>query len=788
MLQNYIKIALRNLWRNKAYFSINVLGLGIALACSIIAYLNFAFDRSFDRFHEQVDRIFRINMIQESNGRELGVVPLPLGPAAAREAGGVQRSVQALYRQVAVKREGLVLGEQVQFTTPGFFELFTFSLKAGSFEALQDKNKVLVSEGVAQRYFGEEPALGKELILYPGEPHQQSLLVGAVFEDPPLNSSLRFEVATHIDNLIEEGKPLDPADWSTFASLTFLELDKPADAAALAGQLEAQYLSLQNKHARRLKGSGYVLEPFTASAHRAREVGINYLRSSFPVPAVWGPIVMAMLLLLTACLNFTNTAISASNRRLKEMGMRKVMGGTKRQLALQLLSENFFICLLGLLAGLLLVELLLPPYNAMWPYLHLDAEYLTDWKLLGFMAFALLATGLLAGAYPAFYISSFRPAAIFRGKTKFGGSNLFTRILLGVQVMIALVAMLAGLNFMHNAAFQEEADLGYGRTGILGCAVDGKAEYERLRQRLQQHPKVEGIAGSEQHLGYHLLSREAEWKGQRYELAKLGVGEHYLELMGLEILEGRGFEEELATDDKALLINETLAAELSLDEPLGTQLRLDSTDYTVIGIVKDFMQSDFFMPIMPTAITRSAPEDYNYLLVRSRAPDMLALEEDMREAWAKLFPFQAFRSFFQDDVLAEDLRVTNNIKWIFLFLAIVTILLSMTGLFSIVSLNVLRRMKEIAIRRIFGAEPRHIAYLINKNYLWIFAGAALAGIAGGSFLSWKLLDGIFAIHAGLDTSGMIIAAVGMILVAVATIGIKVLGVLKANPADIIRSE
>ncbi|MCO6491381.1 MAG: ABC transporter permease [Phaeodactylibacter sp.] len=790
MLHNYFKIALRNIWKNKLYFGINVMGLGIALACSVIAYLNYAFDQSFDAFHQKRDRICRVNMIRQSNGVEYGLAPLPLGPAAAQDIPGIRSCVRVEYQQAAVKRGETVLSESIQYTDSGFFQLFGFSLRAGSYEALSDRNKVLISEPVAKRYFGEENPIGKELVLHPGEPFQQILVVGAVLEERPMNSGIDYDLITHFDNLQVNGQKQAPDDWSFLTALTFFELEGTRPPAAIAGELNDKYLGLHNQHIDRLKASSYVLEPFADSAHRAArgEVRGNYLRQSLPVSAVWGPILLAVLLLLTACLNFTNTAISAAGRRLREMGIRKVMGGTRQQLIGQLLGENFLVSLLALLVGLGLVEVLLPPYNRMWPYLYLEANYLSDGPLLAFLAFILVVTALLGGAYPAFYISGFRPSAILRGKLRFGGSNLFTRILMGVQVMIALMAVLTGLSFARNAAFQENMDRGYNRHGLLGCRLDNAAEFNRLEQALQRNPKVEKMAGAANHLGYSLRGKDLEARGEKYDILYMGVGKDYLEMMDIKMAEGRSFREELESDNRAMLVNERLVLEFGWEQPIGQQVVMDSATYTVVGIVRDFVQQSAFNPVAPLALTRVEPEDYQFLMVRARAENLLALEKELRAEWARLFPLKAYRGFFQDEILAEEVVVSNNIKWMLLFQALVTILLSMTGLFAMVSLNVLKRLKEIAIRRIVGAQARHIAYLINKNYLWIFAVAAILGTVGGAFLSWKLMDSIFAIHAGLHSGLMAGAALGVVLLTVGTISLKVWGVLRVNPAEILRKE
>ncbi len=788
MLQNYFKVALRNLFRNKLYVLINVLGLGLALACCIIAYLNWKYNNDFDAFHTQKDYLFRVEVFKETNDQLYGIAPLPLGDAAVKDIPGVQQSFRLNTSSVVVKSGNDVFNERVHYGDENFLDLFDFEIVQGDSKCLSDKSKIILTEMMAVKYFGNENPVGATLLLNPGKEDETSLTIGAVMKDFVLNSSIRFNFLTHFDNQFYQGKPMDDTDWSLFTGVNFLKLRDPSQAPEIAKSLN-KYVAVQNAAREDWPVKSFVLEPLATVSDGSRNLRANWLYQEFPPAAVWGPIVMAILLLLTACLNFTNTTISLSNQRLKEMGVRKVMGGTQRQLIGQLLSESFVICILALFAGIAFVDFLLPPYNEMWSYLHLEAHYFENPPLLIFMGLSLFIAVILGGAYPAFYISAFNPTNIFRGSVKFGGSNLFSRILLGVQVMISLVAVVSGIAFAQNAIFQKTTDLGYEHQDVLVVPTFEEGTFESFRSTIQNNSKILASSGTRHHLDWYDARTDYEVQGEKHESFYYGIGENYFEVMDMEIVDGRFFDKERQLDyENSLVINETFAKFHQWDNPIGQKITLDSVEHSVIGVAQDFMYEGFFDPVEPTMLKLVKPEKFNFWVVEANPENMLALNNELKDAWTPLFPFKPYEGFFQSELMEEDLMVTENIAIINFFLAIVTILLSSAGLFALVSLNILKRLKEIAIRKVVGASTGNIAYLINKNYIWIFLVAAVGGSIGGSFLSKMLLSSIYATHVDVSIIVLIIGSLTIFLIAGLTIGYKIFQVAKTNPSDILRAD
>lgn len=448
MFRNYLAVGIRNLWRAKQYTFINIIGLGISIAAIVWAYQNYRFCFSFDNFHHDQETIFRGMTTKEGNDAWMGVFPLPVGPIAKSEFSSIAEVVRFEGRGMDVKGgTSEPFADQVHFTDPAFLDLFNFQLVRGSND-LSDRGAVLITEKTATKYFGKEDPIGKTMTFYAGAPFQRMLTVKGVLADPPMNSAFQFSMLTNFDNyLLGNGQPLLADNWFWLTDAVFFKLRNPDDAGRLAESFK-KYLPQQNAGREDWKVTGFRM---ISLADHAKMTGIsaNSLMERPEDSAVYGPLVLAILILLSACLNFANTTVARSNSRLKEMGVRKVMGGTQGQLRTQMLLECGAIVVMAFALSVVINRWWLPTFNQMFLFTDTKADYFHDGPLVLFTLAALLGTTLLAGAYPAFYISRFNPSNILKGSVKFGGSNLFSRILLGLQVAISLITVIAGVGFFQ---------------------------------------------------------------------------------------------------------------------------------------------------------------------------------------------------------------------------------------------------------------------------------------------------------------------------------------------------
>lgn len=787
MLSNYITLAFRNLRQNSRYFLINVLGLGVALAFGILAWLNYRFANTYDTHHPDAGRIVRVELIKQSNNELYGVCPAALGPAAVDNIPAVEAMCRYDSRGTVVKNGDQVLNENLYFADENFFQFFHCPVLKGQID-LQDRSKVIIDEPTAEKYFGQDDPIGKPLVFYAETEHKLTLSVGAVVKKIPLNSSLRFRFLTHLDNQLDAGKATDYVSWKFSVDAVFLRLKSMADRQNVATAIQA-FVAPRNTARPDWMVSGYKLEPMLEMAHTSRFLRANALWQGVPPAAVWGNLVMAIMLLLTASLNFANMTIGVCNRRLREIGVRKVMGGTRFQLIRQLLSESFVVVVAATALGMVLAYPVVDWFNATWKFTDLHVDY-TNTELIVYVAFIALFTTFLAGSYPAFYISSFQPSHIFRGGVLFGGNNAFSKVMMGLQVVISVVSVVVGLSFARNADYNRNADIGFDYQPLLQAWLPQPNDFQRFEQMAKGVPGVEAIAGSQHLPGFGYTRTEFDYNNARQEALLYQIGNDLPRLMQFHLEQGAW--PSPAGDTSAsteVLVNATFARSIGGNQRLiGELIPLGNQQCRISGVVSDFITQNPFTPLSPAIIRYIPARDYQRCIIRTTSVAvqpavMAALEKE----WKTLFPYSPFNVGYQSEMVAEAVEVSDNIAESMAFFSIVAIILCITGLFSLVSLNVLRRLRELSIRRVLGASAGQITWILNRNYILIFSGSIVIGCALGRVLALKLMDSIFKINYGVTANSLVFSALVVLVIAFCTIGIKIWQTLRMNPAEVLRN-
>ena len=791
MIKSFLKILARNLWRYKGYTFINVIGMAIGIASLVWGYQTYRYSFSFDDFHKDQDHVYRILTHKKDAEGLRGIVPMPAVAMSQNEFSGIKEAAIWDGRNVNIKYEdNETFSENVKFTNQSFFNLFNFPIVYGS-NNINDRNAILLTETIAKKYFGNESALGKVLSFYVGETYSKPLTVIGVLKDVPVNSTLKFDIITHFDNYLKgDGSKVAPDDWSWFLEAAFFHIPNPENTSRLEKEM-SRFVPIQNKAREDWKVSDFEFISMSENAKIRNTISANYLWSRPDDSAAYGPLCLAILIFISACLNFSNTTVARANRRLKEIGMRKVMGSSQGQLVRQLLFESMIIVIAAALLSILLNKWWLPVFNAMFDGLSVSANYLKDFNLLLTIGGMLLLATLLAGAYPAFYVSRFNPSAIFRGTVKFGGTNLFSRLMLGLQLSIAIITVIAGIAFANNAKFQRDYDFGYSMDNTVGVIFNDSISYNAMKNEMAKVPEVKSMAGTRNHIAFGYSSVIAESEGQKKETNLLEVGNDYVKTMELKLVAGRDFDKEKETDySNALLITQQLATLYGWNEQqaLGKRLRIDSTSYSVVGVMKDFHQGYLFNLAEPVALKLGRENRYQFLVMQANKNELSTVYSKANDAWSKLFPLKPFNGFYQNEITAEAYNISKSIATIFKWFALVSILLTATGLFALVSLTTLKKMKEIALRKVVGASPQHILVLINKNYFWIFIVSAILGCYGGWTLTNLLLNIIFQINSGVSTSALIGAVAALFIITSIITSIKVWQAIRTNPVKLLNTE
>jgi len=787
MILNSFKHIFRNLYIRKYHTLINVLGLAIGIASIVWGYQTYRFSFSFDNFHPNRDQIYRV--ITKTTGRDAfnGYCPLPIGPLMKSEYSGVKEFVRMEGVNLTIKSgQEESLTSYVTYTDPAFFDFFNFPLIKGTND-ISDRAAILLSEKSAKRFFGTNDPIGQTLLFHAGEVYQQPLKVAGVLKDPPFNSSIQFDVITNFNNYIKsDSTSLKSDDWTWMADVMFLKIPNPGDVQNLNKEL-AKYLPIQNAARKDIQLAQFYLDPMAEVA--SHDMNNNVLYERPDDSAAYGPLVLAILILISSCLNFANTTVSQSSQRLKEMGVRKVLGGTKAQLIRQQLMECGVIVMVAILLSVLMNYWWFPVFNNMFDGIKISTDYFHDAGLIKFLLFLVLFVTLIAGLYPAYYVSRYNATQIFRGSLNYGGTNLFSRILLGLQMVVAFITIIAGFAFSRNSTFQKNFNFGFDMNHIVGVQIP-KDSYDGFSNALKQSKSIDQVAGTRGHIGFSWRNIALDAKGEKKDTRFIEVGDDYDKMMGLGLVEGRWFDNTNAADiHHHLVISERAASQFgwSASGALGQSIRYDTISTTVIGVVKDVYMMGFFDDLEPVVFSKVPATSYRQVLLKSKPDQLASVYNEAKTIWNGLYPMKPFNAYYQNELEAEAQRANESIATIFFWFAIISALLTATGMFALISLTVLKKMKEIAIRRVVGASARNIVIIVNKSYFWIFLVASFLGIYGGYSLTKLLMDLIFKINIGVSGTTVLYSILSVCLLVTLTMGIKIWQTLNLKPTQILKS-
>ncbi|MDH3245884.1 MAG: ABC transporter permease [Saprospiraceae bacterium] len=792
MFSNYLKIALRNFRKNKFFVISNVIGLGLALACCIIAYLNWDFNSSFDDQHVHAEDIYRVNFVRITNGRPIknGSSPFPIREVVKNSVPQVERSTRYYPAGGNLKFNDVLFRTWIAGVDPEFFQMFSFDLISGNLTSISDRRTIVVSDELVVKHFpGLQDPIGQTITYINGD-KRIDFQIGAIYKKPPLNSSFFADAFFHFENITDiDGYDLN--DWALFNN-TFVMLPHPEDIESVEQELN-KYVAVQNEAKKDYKVDHFYLDHFPGMAVRAEREDIwnHWLNQSLPVAAATAPGIMAFLLLLLACFNFTNTSIAIANRRLREIGIRKVMGSDRRQIVWQFLGENAVLALLALSAGILFGMILVPAYSAMWVFLEIKLDLFGNYRLLLFLFVLWLFTTIVSGAYPAFYVSRFQPQTILKGDAKVLGTNALTRVLLTLQYALCLISIICSIVFMKNAEYQNEYDLGFDINQMLYAYVIDSEGYRTFRNELESVPGITSMAGSRHAITTSWYSDPIRIEERELDVDIMDIGHDYLTTVGGTVLEGRNFQQDSRQDrDESVIVNEELVRQLSWADPIGQRVLLaDTVELTVVGVVKDiYYDGALWDPLEPLLLRYTTEDRFRYLTVATSPANLANVKTAMDQSFRKVFPDQLSTVRAMDEDRAESVEVNVNIKTLFLCLAIVALILSVIGLFSLVSLNVNRRMKEIGIRKILGASVGNIAFRISREFIIIFAIASILGGVAGYYLSILLMGSIWAYYIQIGPVILIGSILILLVVSFGTVGGKIFEAANITPAKTLKRD
>jgi putative ABC transport system permease protein len=798
MWSNYLKVALRNLFRHKVFSLINILGLSIGLACAMLIILFAKDEFSFDRFHQKQNEIFRIVSEQYDDAGNYtgagGFTGFFHGPAFAAQIPEIETIVRYEPYDYAIKKDGEVYRQNGIRVDADFFNVFSFPLLQGNTAtALSQPNQVVLSEQTAIKFFGTTDVIGKTLE-FQGEVGFEPFIVSGVAKRCPVNSSIRFDMLTPI--VVPADALANKDNWFNFFLNTFVLL-KPgtnaklvsekmqkifeADAGDVVARMERDY-GMKSK-------SKFLLQPLT-DLHLNTEyrAGNGLSQANTPKYSIILSAI-AFFILLIACINFINLTIARSLKRSKEIGIRKVIGGSRKQLVWQFLGESFIITFFAFILSLVLVQLVLPGFNTL-ANKALSLSYLLDTQLvIGYISL-LIITGLLAGFYPAMVLSGFDPVKTLYNRFRFGGEGYLQKGLVVLQFTLATILIIGTLTIYRQFNYMIEMPLGYNDKNLIAVEKDGltRDEFFRFRQALLQQPFIDAVAP--RNSGYWSSVGKVN-EDQNINFFMERVNEDFVPMMEIQVVEGRNFDPKIASDSLgSILVNQSFVKAAGWDNPIGKELTIiweNNKRYTVIGVVGDHHYSDLLTPIGPQVLFSKATEGYGSALIRIKEGSDRDAMAHIKSTFKTMFPLAPFEYGYRVDENREAYELEEKWRNIFLFGTLLSIFISCIGLFGLSVLNAERRTKEIGIRKILGASVVHVVSKLSAEFLVLVGIALVIGIPLALYgANQWLQDYPYRATPGIL---MVLSAVALVIfIAVITISFQSLRAAVSNPVKSLRTE
>jgi putative ABC transport system permease protein len=813
MFQNYLKIAFRALWRNKIHSSINVLGLSLGIACCVLIALFVRDEWTFDTFHTKANRIYRV-FVKEDWGENQQffntTTPMPMGPALKDNLPEVESFTRFVAINTMVKVGAKQFSEGVVLADRSVFSVFDFDLLQGEREvALRDQHNMVITPQIAEKYFGQTDPVGQTLSVQVGDNFEEFTVTAVVAI--PTNSGIRFNmlIPDHNYNKIFSERQLN-SGWFNIHPSTYVLLREGVTAAQVESKFPDLFRRLLGDE--EFKQSKYApgLQPLTAihldTTYPVGDIPVSDVKYSYILSAV------AILILFVACINFVTLSVGRSLKRAREVGIRKVVGAQRRQLIAQFVGEAILVTGIALVLGVLLSVFGLPLFNALS-----GKQLVFSWNgfLLIVVTSLLLIIGLMAGSYPAFVLSAFKPVSVLKGSLQIGSKQRMRQALVGVQLVLSIflisstLIMKQQLNFLQNKnlGFNKEQlaviQLNVPRVGRLGERMN--KGFEMAEQFKTELNKVSGVlaSGTASHDfgdGSWTAVGFTDDQGTYRNFNMNVIDDEYIPLMKMELVAGRNFTDEVA-DKKGVLVNEAFAKEYGWTDVNGKRIPGKGFgEHEVIGIVKDFNYTSLYTTVPPLVMVQDAviilagSENINFennpmpkLFVRLAPDNMQATLDQVKSVWDKLTNAEEFDFTFVDQALDAQYRSDQNLGKIVSLATLLAVIIGSLGLYALASLAMQNRTKEISIRKVLGATEQSLLVLLSRDYVMMILVSLLLSVP----ITWYLMNNwLQSFQYRVEVGWQVFALAGglSLLVALITISYQALKTAWTHPAETLKYE
>ncbi len=790
MIRNFFLTAVRNISRHKGFTFINITGLAIGLAASLLILLWVQDELSYDRFHENAETIYRVEEDQFYSGERyhVTVTPHPSGPVWKERIPEIidQTRINRLPRLLFRNGDNVFFESSIVAADSGLFKIFTLPFENGDPEtALSDPHSIVLSEKLAEKYFGDANPLGQTITLE----NKFQFMVTGVMKDIPGNSIFSFQGVIPYSFLREIGAMSD--SWGSNSILTFVQIAKGSDIESINKKLTDVVLEHSPETTTK-----YLLFPFP-DIHLHAQFGYGENRG--PVIAIMIFALIAVFVLLIACINFINLATAKASSRSKEIGIRKVAGADRKSMIFQFMSESLILVTASMFIALLLVGLFLNTFNNVSGKSFTLSDLLQIKFIISFIAVGLLS-GFLSGIYPALYLSSFKPVSVLKGETVSGkGNGRLRQILVVIQFSLSILIATAAIFMNQQLRFLQNKDLGFEKEDLICIPMsqDMKSKYYSFKSELLKETLITGVTASRVNpvmIGSN--SGGASWPGKDPEKMVLigtnGIDYDYLETMKMELVSGRNFSRDfpgdMARDTTGnFLVNEEVVKIMDIGDPVGKSFSFMGLNGTIVGVLKNFHFKGADQPIEPMAFALAGTRFLDYILIRLTPGKTEESLKSVEKVWNELIPeFPLQYTFIEQDyenLFRSQIRLTGLLKY-FTMLALI---IASLGLYGLSAYSTEKRSNEIGIRKVMGADSSSVIITMAKEFLVLVLISIIIALPVG----WLVVVNLLKQFAYRIDPGVIVFALigaGALIIALLTVSFQAFKASRINPVEAIKSE
>jgi predicted permease len=806
MFRNYVKIALRTLWKNRTHTSINLIGLSVAFGTCILLFLTASFELSYDRFHADADRLFRLNFLgmnRDGTSDLSATMPFPITPALRAEFPEVEGVTRWFDRSATVRWKDKTFGKDVRQADGDFLTMFSFPMSRGNAKtALTGLSDIVISQKMAKDVFGQENSLGKTLQLRIGDQWKPFTVTG-VLGDAPDNSTLRFDALISSRNA---GDYLANKDrWDHGSHSVFVKLKAGVTPAMLQHRLQAfmnKYfagdIEEQVKQGYPKNELGFQKSLLLQSFADVHFDTITTYGSGTSRTYVYSLIAIGLFILTIACINFINLTIAQSISRAREVGVRKSLGAQRGQLFGQIWGETVLLSGVALLLGLGMAYGLLPTFNKLFRSTLSIQSFLTPGVLLVTGSGFLMIT-LVAGGYPSWFVTRFSAVDVLKGKVKVSKPGVLRNTLIVTQFAIACLLIVCTLVMRQQVTYLQERPMGLNKEQVISVPIssdlNGTTALRQMRDRLASQPNIVAVTGSAVNIGSGLDgSSSRSMYGFMYNKREIScdwlrVDFDYLKTLDIKLKAGRDFSPAYSTDStSAILVSESLAKQLGEASPIGKYIEPDSgKKYQIVGVFADFNLYSLHQKAEPIALQMLPNQRIDYVLIRVNPQNLTSAMETVKAAWNEVDPRKNFVGSFVDENVERWYKKEQRLASIFSSAAGIAILLSCMGLFAVALISIEQRTKEIGVRKVLGASVASIVALLAGDFLKL----VLVAILVASPIAWYVMNkwlSDFAYRIDMPWWIFVLSGAMAVLIAFVTISFRSVKAALMNPVKSLRSE